>query len=60
MTRRVPIGALSRMIHVYPSLTMASQRAGQMWWQAYSERPLVRWALRLTRRLTGFAGRDDW
>ena len=60
MDRRIPVGVLGRMIHVYPSLSMASQRAGQMWWGDYGERPLVRSALRLSRRLTGFAGRDDW
>ncbi len=57
LERCIPVQQLCQMIHVYPTLTMASQRAGQMWWDAWGKEGLAPKALRFYLRARGFRGR---
>jgi pyruvate/2-oxoglutarate dehydrogenase complex dihydrolipoamide dehydrogenase (E3) component len=56
MRHGISVRALADTIHVYPTLSMANQRAAQRYYQALAEQPLTQSALRfyfwLTRRPT--------
>ena len=57
MRHGLSVRALADTIHVYPTLSMANQRAAQRYYQELAEQPLLRNALRLlfwmTRRRMG-------
>src|SRR5262249_16999991 len=50
MQRGLTARHIADMIHVYPTLNMANQRAAQRWYQKQAERPLARWLLKLNAR----------
>jgi len=53
LDRGLSVRHLADTIHVYPTLSVAVQRAAQYWWKARSDHPLARrtlaWYLRLSR-----------
>jgi pyruvate/2-oxoglutarate dehydrogenase complex dihydrolipoamide dehydrogenase (E3) component len=49
---------VGRYVHIYPSYSMVSQRAQQMWWADWGQRSFTRRLLKLYTRLRGFTGRD--
>jgi len=53
MEKELPITAIADMIHVYPTLGMASQHAAQRWYQELGDDPRVRRMLELYFRLRG-------
>jgi pyruvate/2-oxoglutarate dehydrogenase complex dihydrolipoamide dehydrogenase (E3) component len=53
MQKEMPITAIADLIHVYPTLSMASQHAAQRWYQELGEDPRVRRMLDLYFRLRG-------
>jgi pyruvate/2-oxoglutarate dehydrogenase complex dihydrolipoamide dehydrogenase (E3) component len=59
MQRKNGIATLADLIHVYPTLSMASQHAAQRWYQQMGESRRLRLALGLFFRLRGFAPRGD-
>lgn len=58
MTHGLSVRDLADTIHVYPTLSMASQRAAQRYYQWWGEQPLPRNALRLALRLSRKLLRD--
>jgi pyruvate/2-oxoglutarate dehydrogenase complex dihydrolipoamide dehydrogenase (E3) component len=52
MRHGLSVRALADTIHVYPTLSMANQRAAQRYYQEFAEQPLMRNALRLVFWLT--------
>jgi pyruvate/2-oxoglutarate dehydrogenase complex dihydrolipoamide dehydrogenase (E3) component len=51
MRHGLSVRALADTIHVYPTLSMANQRAAQRYYQGWADRPLLRGGLRLVLRL---------
>lgn len=47
LDRGLSVRHLADTVHVYPTLSVAVQRAAQYWWKARSDHPAVRRALRL-------------
>ena len=47
LDRGLSVRHLADAVHVYPTLSVAVQRAAQYWWKARSDAPAVRQALRL-------------
>jgi pyruvate/2-oxoglutarate dehydrogenase complex dihydrolipoamide dehydrogenase (E3) component len=52
MRHDLSVRALADTIHVYPTLSMANQRAAQRFYQDWADQPLLRNGLRLLFRLT--------
>jgi pyruvate/2-oxoglutarate dehydrogenase complex dihydrolipoamide dehydrogenase (E3) component len=53
MRHGISVRALADTIHVYPTLSMANQRAAQRYYEELSEQPLTRSALRFLFWVTG-------
>ncbi len=47
MQKGRPVQEIASLIHIYPSLTMASQHAAQRWYETVSEQPLAAKGLKL-------------
>ena len=59
MRHGLSVRALADTIHVYPTLSMANQRAAQRYYQDWADQPLLRNGLRLMLRLTGKVTSDE-
>jgi pyruvate/2-oxoglutarate dehydrogenase complex dihydrolipoamide dehydrogenase (E3) component len=54
----VPVSELGRTVHVYPTYSMAAQRASQMYWDEFGRRDSIRKYLGWYTSLTGWHGAD--
>jgi pyruvate/2-oxoglutarate dehydrogenase complex dihydrolipoamide dehydrogenase (E3) component len=59
MRHGLSVRALADTIHVYPTLSMANQRAAQRFYQEWADQPLLRNGLRLMLKLTGKVTRNE-
>jgi pyruvate/2-oxoglutarate dehydrogenase complex dihydrolipoamide dehydrogenase (E3) component len=58
MKHDVPVSELGRTVHVYPSYSMAAQRAAQMYWEEFGGRDSIQRYLGWYSSLTGWHGAD--
>ncbi|MGM0494402.1 MAG: dihydrolipoyl dehydrogenase family protein [Armatimonadota bacterium] len=59
MAHGVPISELARTVHVYPTYSMATQRASQMYWDEFGRRDSIQKYLGWYTSLTGWEGAED-
>jgi pyruvate/2-oxoglutarate dehydrogenase complex dihydrolipoamide dehydrogenase (E3) component len=54
----VPVSELGRTVHVYPSYSVAAQRAAQMYWEEFGRRDSIQRYLGWYTNLAGWQGTD--
>ncbi|MBD3292235.1 MAG: mercuric reductase [Armatimonadia bacterium] len=59
MAHGVPVSELGRTVHVYPTYSMAAQRAAQMYWDEFGRRDSIQRYLGWYTSLTGWQGTNN-